>query len=63
MADGKSLGKGTITIKVLPGAVRVITTGKIAGLGNYREGAGKKDPGTVSEELGKKHPADSIVLL
>jgi diacylglycerol kinase (ATP) len=32
MADGVALGKGTVTIKVRPGALRVITTQKSSGL-------------------------------
>ena len=63
MADGVALGSGTVTIKVLPGALRVITTGKRPGLESPQKDATAKLPEPVSTTVEKNHQEESIVLL
>ena len=63
MADGVALGSGTVTIKVLPGALRVITTGKRPGLESPQKDATAKLPEPVSPTVEKNHQEESIVLL
>jgi diacylglycerol kinase (ATP) len=63
MADGVALGKGTVTIKALPGALRVITTGKIAGMKSPQKDSAEKQHGPASPAAEKKHPVDSLILL
>jgi len=61
MADGVALGKGTVTIKVRPGALRIITAGKSPELENPQ-----KDTNTtlsipaVSLTVGKNHAKENI---
>jgi diacylglycerol kinase (ATP) len=62
MADGVALGKGTITIKVRPGALRVITTEKSPSLESPQEVA----PETivpVSPTVEKNHREESVISL
>ncbi len=63
MADGVALGSGTVTIKVLPGALRIITTGKRPGLESPQKDATAKLPEPVSTTVEKNHQEESIVLL
>lgn len=63
MADGVELGKGTVTIKVLPGTLRVITTGKVAGLESPKDDAAENLPKPVFPNSKKNYPAESIILL
>jgi YegS/Rv2252/BmrU family lipid kinase len=63
MADGVELGKGKVTIKSLPAALRVITTGKKAGLETSQENDSKKHAVTGSPAEEKNHPEDSVILL
>jgi diacylglycerol kinase (ATP) len=62
MADGVALGRGTITIKVRPGALRVITTEKSPSLESPQEDA----PETivpVSPTVEKDHLEESVISL
>jgi YegS/Rv2252/BmrU family lipid kinase len=52
MADGVALGKGTVTIKIRPGALRVITTEK---------GPGMESPAKDSTEAVASEPASSTM--
>jgi diacylglycerol kinase (ATP) len=53
MADGVALGKGTVTIKVLPGALRVITTRINEGLESPQKAASEKLPEPVPAKVTK----------
>jgi hypothetical protein len=61
MADGVALGKGTVTIKVRPGTLRVITTGKSPVLENPKidTNATLSMP-VASLTVGKNHEKESI---
>ena len=63
MADGVALGKGTVTIKVRPGALRVITTEKNISVASPQKGASEKLPEPVTPEAGKKQPKESVISL
>jgi len=54
MADGVALGRGTVTIKVRPGALRVITTEKTPGLESPQKDAAEILPEPVSPTVEKK---------
>jgi YegS/Rv2252/BmrU family lipid kinase len=62
IADGVSLGKGPVTIKVLPGALRVITTGKIPGQKKPQKTGAKILTPPVSRPNGKKHLVENVIL-
>lgn len=49
MADGVALGKGTVTIKVRPGALRVITAGKAPGAESLQKAEANTLPAEQSE--------------
>lgn len=51
MADGIILGKGTVTIKVRKGALRIITTKKKSGLENTQKDLVEKQPEPASPTL------------
>jgi YegS/Rv2252/BmrU family lipid kinase len=53
MADGVELGKGTVTVKVRPGALRVISAGKAPELENPK----KDDANAVTIPVGQIQPA------
>lgn len=64
MADGEALGKGTVTIKVLPDALRIITPKKSLGLESLPKGADEtivSEP--ISPPVGKNHHEDSVITL
>ena len=63
MADGVPLGKGTVTMKVRPGAVRVIATEKDPSLGSPQKGAVEILPEPVSPTVEDDHHEKSVVLL
>ena len=63
MADGVALGRGTVTIKVLPGALRVITTEKSIGVESPQKGASEKLPEPASTKKGKDKPKESVISL
>jgi diacylglycerol kinase (ATP) len=63
MADGVDLGRGTVTIKVCPGALRVITKGKSPGLESPQKDATEILPVPVSITVGKNHPEESVITL
>jgi diacylglycerol kinase family enzyme len=63
MADGVELGKGTVTIKVLPGALHVITSWQTADQERGKKETALKHSEPVSPKPKKNHPVDSIVLL
>jgi diacylglycerol kinase (ATP) len=63
MADGVALGKGTVTIKIRPGALRVITAEKNPGFGIPPKDAVERIPVSVSLTVGKKHRVESLVSL
>jgi diacylglycerol kinase (ATP) len=55
MADGIELGKGTVTIKMLPGALRVITAEKSPGLVIRQEDGSKMTPVPVPTPVENNH--------
>ena len=55
MADGVALGKGTITIKVRPGALRVITTDKSPGLALPQKDGKTMTPVPIPSALDPNH--------
>ncbi len=64
LADGVALGKGTVTIKVLPGALRVITSKKSPDLENPQKDEVKTNvPETVSPIVEKNHQEESVISL
>ena len=60
MADGVALGKGTIKIKVLKNALRVITAEKSPGFGIPPENAVETQPAPVSPTVEKKPQVESL---
>jgi YegS/Rv2252/BmrU family lipid kinase len=60
MADGVALGKGTIKIKVRPGALRVITTEKSPSLDGSQKVAAAILPVPVPLIAGKNHQDESV---
>jgi len=63
MADGVALGRGTVTIKVLPGALRVITSEKNIGVKSPQKDTAKKLPETVPPAVQKEQPKESVISL
>jgi diacylglycerol kinase (ATP) len=55
MADGVELGKGTVTIKVRPGALRVITAEKSPGLAGLQKDGAKMTPLPVPQAVENNH--------
>jgi diacylglycerol kinase (ATP) len=62
MADGVMLGKGTVTIKILPAALRIITNEKSLGMGIPQKDTAKIPPEPVSLTVGKNHRKESVNL-
>ena len=60
MADGVSLGNGTVTIKILPSALRIITTEKSLGAGIPQKDVVRIQPVPVPVTVGKNHRVESI---
>jgi diacylglycerol kinase (ATP) len=64
MADGVDLGKGTVTIKIRPGALRVITTEKGPGMENQqKESTEAIVPEPGSPTVGEDHHEETVILL
>jgi diacylglycerol kinase (ATP) len=63
MADGVALGRGTVTIKVRPGALRVITTQKTAEGESPQEVAFENLPEPVSQPMANDHKVESVISL
>ena len=63
MADGVALGKGTVTIKVRPGALRVITTGKSPDPENPQKDMAEILPAPLPPAVGKNHHEESVISL
>lgn len=63
MADGVALGKGTVTIKILPGALRVITTKKGPALETPQNGTEKTNVPEPFPTNGKKNVEESAISL
>jgi len=63
MADGVALGRGTVTIKVLPGALRVITTEINISGESSQIGASEKLPEPTPPAVEKKEPKESVISL
>jgi diacylglycerol kinase (ATP) len=63
MADGVELGKGVVTIKVRPGALRVITLDRVAGLENPRNDPTESVPEPASSNAEKKSKVGKVVSL
>ena len=63
MADGVALGRGTVTIKVRPGALRVITILKSPGLESPQKDAAEILPEPVSPTVEENHPQESVISL
>jgi diacylglycerol kinase family enzyme len=63
MADGAALGRGTVTIKVLPGALRVITSEKNIGVESPQKGADEILPESTPSAVEKNAPKESVILL
>ena len=55
MADGIELGKGTVTIKMLPGALRVITSEKEPGLVILQKDGSKMTPVPIPAAVENNH--------
>ncbi len=62
MADGVALGRGTVTIKVRPGALRVITTEKSPGLESPQKDETAQQPGPVSQPVENKQLETALSL-
>jgi diacylglycerol kinase (ATP) len=62
MADGVVLGRGTVTIKVRPGALRVIAKEKSPGLEIPHKDETAQQPGPVSPPMEKK-PLERVISL
>jgi len=64
MADGVDLGKGTVTIKVRPGALRVIATKKGLEYDSQKKDAAVSiQPESVSQPEGKDQHEESVISL
>ena len=63
MADGVELGRGTVTIKVRPGALRVITAEKSPGLANPQKGEAEILPEPLSPTVKENHQEKNVILL
>ena len=63
MADGVALGKGKVKIKVLPGALRVITGMNESVLATPKKGKAKVQPEPAAPAIGKNHSEESVILL
>ena len=61
MADGVSLGKGTVTIKALPAALRIITTEKSLGSGIPQKVTTTIQPTPVPLTVGKNHRVENVL--
>ncbi len=61
MADGVALGKGTVKIKIRPGALRVITAENNPGFGIPPKDVGEIQPIPVSLTVGKNHRMESVI--
>jgi diacylglycerol kinase (ATP) len=64
MADGVALGKGTVTIKIRPKALRVITTKKGLGMESTQKvttATGVLEPGSPTS--GNDHHKETVILL
>jgi len=63
MADGIALGKGTVTIKVRPGVLRVIAMEKNPDLANQTENSAKMVEQPVSLPVGNDHHEENVIAL
>jgi diacylglycerol kinase (ATP) len=63
MADGVALGKGTVTIKVRPGALRIITPSINPDSTSSQKDASEKLPEPISPPEEKNHSEESVILL
>ncbi len=63
MADGVALGKGTVTIKVRSGALRVITTKENLNLAGMQKVAAETQPEPVSLAVENNHHTESVISL
>jgi diacylglycerol kinase family enzyme len=61
MADGVSLGRGTVTIKALQGALRIITAEKNLGVGIPQKNTAQELPAPVSLTVGKNHRVENVL--
>jgi diacylglycerol kinase family enzyme len=61
MADGVALGRGTVTIKVRPGALRVIAAEKNPGFGIPPKDVIEIQPVPVSLTVGKNLRMESLI--
>jgi YegS/Rv2252/BmrU family lipid kinase len=61
MADGVALGKGTVTIKIRPNALRVITAEQNPGFGIPPKDVMEVEPVPVSLTVGKNHRVKSSI--
>jgi diacylglycerol kinase (ATP) len=62
MADGVELGKGMVTIKVRPGALRVITTEKSPYLKRPQKESSEIFPDPASPAVGQNHREESVIF-
>ena len=63
MADEVALGRGSVTIKVRPDALHVITTEKNIGVESPHKDTAVILPEPVSPTRGKKQPKESVISL
>jgi YegS/Rv2252/BmrU family lipid kinase len=63
MADGIALGKGTVTVKMRPGALHVITTEKSSTPAILQQDAAEMLPAPVSPAVGKNRREKSATLV
>ena len=61
MADGVSLGKGTVTIKARAAALRIITAEKNLGVGIPQKNTVQVLPAPVSLTVGKNHRVENVI--
>ncbi len=63
MADGVALGKGTVTIKVVPGALRVITQLEKPGVENPAKDTDERQPESVKQTEDKNSQKEQSIKL
>ena len=61
MADGISLGKGTVTIRARAASLRIITTEKNLGMGIPGKDAARILPAPISLTVGKNHREENVI--
>ena len=63
MADGVALGKGTVKIKILKNALRVITAATKPGFGNQQKDTVDISPQPATPVIEKNHRNEGVISL